>query len=132
VIVFAQCLLEKGLVIQRQHIVRQHRMVVGSFSLADAFDDEMMRTTRVARLVMADTYDSRHQTPREIGSELFPKLLEATLIHWHDRVFTITGFERLDGTLMRECSYRQSWMLRIPTSAELDEIKHGRPSRQPA
>ncbi|RZJ85182.1 MAG: hypothetical protein EOO64_01600 [Massilia sp.] len=122
-IVFAQCLLDKGLVIQRHHIVRQHRLVIGTFSLRDRFDDEMKRSTRTASLVMADVYDTRRTTPRQIGEDLLPPLVEATLIHWHDRVFTVTGFERVPVNVVSECSYRQSWILRIPTAEEEHELR---------
>lgn len=126
VIVFAQRLLDKGLVIQAHHIVRQHRLAIGSFSLRDVHDAEMKRATRTAVLQMADTFIARHQTPREIGTELFPRLLDATLVHWHDRVFTLSGFERVDDGA-RECSYRQSWLVRIPTAEEMDVIQNGAP-----
>lgn len=127
-IVFAQRLLDKGLVIQRQHIVRQYKMVIGLFSLHDTFDDEMKRYTRTAKLVMGQTYEACHNTPREIGSALFPPLLDVALIHWNDRVFTLTGFERIPSGSLSECSYRQSWMLRIPTAEEMDVILRGKPA----
>ena len=111
--------------IQRHHIVRQHNMVVGEFSLADRFDDEMKRSTRTAKIVMADLYDTRRNTPQAIGSNLLPPLIEAAVIHWQDRVFTITGFERVPAGVTAECSYRQSWLIRIPTTAEEATLRSG-------
>lgn len=104
-------------------------MVVGLFSFRDQRDDEMQRTTRVATMVMAHTFIACRETPREIGSNLFPPLIEAALIHWHDRVFTITGFERIPHDTLSECSYRQSWMLRVPTAEEMELILKGKPGQ---
>lgn len=121
-IVFAQCLLEKGLVIPKHHIVRQHRRAVGTFSLAEAFDHEMKRQVRTARLVTPDTYQERIRDSSRIGHDVLPPLLEASVLHWRDRVFTVTGFERVEVSALQEASFRQSWLLRFPTEEELDDL----------
>ena len=49
------------------------------------------------------------ETPGGMGKPLLPDLLDCELVGVVARIFSLTGFERLEGV-----EYRQSWIVEVP------------------